>query len=119
MKDFRGLKVWEKAHRFVIDVYRESQNFPSDERFGLTSQVRRSAVSVASNIAEGCGRRTDKDFARFLNIAAGSACESEYQILLARDLGYFDQDIHDDLGSQIIEIKRMITGLTQRLGSTV
>ena len=119
MKDFRGLKVWEKAHSFVIDVYRESQSFPSDERFGLTSQLRRSAVSVASNIAEGCGRRTDKDFARFLTIAAGSACESEYQILLARDLGYFDQDVHADLGSQIIEIKRMITGLTQSLGSTV
>ena len=115
MKDFRGLKVWEKAHRFVIGIYKETHRFPADERFRLTVQLRRSAVSVASNIAEGCGRDTDRDFARFLTIAAGSACESEYQVLLAHDLGYISEEVYKDLGEQIVEIKRMLTSFKQTL----
>jgi four helix bundle protein len=115
LKDFRGLKVWEKAHGFVLDVYRDSRGFPPDERFGLTAHIRNSASSITSNIAEGCGRGTDKDFARFLSIAAGSASEAEYQILLARDLGYLSMENHRILKNQINEVKRMLNSLIQTL----
>jgi four helix bundle protein len=115
LKDFRGLKVWEKAHLFVIEVYKRTSGFPTDERFGLTAQLRRSAVSVASNIAEGCGRGTDRDFARFLTMATGSASECEYQILLACELSYISEEKHDHLIAQVIEIRRMLTSLIQTL----
>ena len=85
MKDFGDLKVWHEAHKLTLAVYRASAAFPREERYGLTAQMRRSAVSVPSNIAEGCGRR-GADFGRFMQIAMGSACELEYQLLLARDL---------------------------------
>lgn len=115
MKDFRELKVWTKGHAFVLDVYRVSQGFPSDERFGLGAHLRKSASSITSNIAEGCGRATDRDFARFLSIAAGSASEAEYQILLARDLGYVSAEDHHHLNDQVNEIKRMLNSLIQTL----
>jgi four helix bundle protein len=115
VKDFRDLKVWEKAHEFVLETYRESRGFPTDERFGLTAHIRRSASSITSNIAEGCGRETDKDFARFLTIAAGSASETEYQLLLARDLGYLSSESHIHLNSQVNEVKRMLNSLIQTL----
>lgn len=94
MRDFKELLVWQKAHRFVLDIYQDSHGFPSDERFGLTAQLRRAAVSIASNIAEGSGREGDREFARYLSIAAGSASEAEYQVLLARDLGYLAAEAH-------------------------
>ncbi len=77
MRDFKQLKVWQKAHQFVVEVYRHTQKIPTEERFGLTAHLRKSATSVPSNISEGCGRHTEKDFARFLTIAAGSASETE------------------------------------------
>ena len=117
MKDFRDLKVWVKAHALVLDVYRESRRFPSDERFGLTAHLRKSASSITSNIAEGCGRNTDKDFARFLTIAAGSASETENQIILARDLDYLADGPFDELNSQVNEVKRMLNSLIQTLNS--
>jgi four helix bundle protein len=86
MKDFKQLKVWEKAHVLTLHVYEETQSFPREELYGLTSQLRRSAASVAANIVEGCGRRSDGEFTRFLQIARGSASELEYHPLLARDL---------------------------------
>jgi four helix bundle protein len=86
MQDFRNLKVWEKAHALTLDVYRTTRSFPSDERFGLTNQLRRSCSSVPANLAEGCARFSDIDFARFVNNAAGSASETDYHLLLARDL---------------------------------
>ena len=109
--------MWEKAHSFVLAVYRESRKFPADERYGLTAHLRKSATSITSNIAEGCGRETDKDFARFLTIAAGSASEAEYQILLARDLDYLSADRHSALDSQVNEVKRMLNSLIQTLGT--
>ena len=118
MKDFRDLKVWEKAHGFVLDVYRNSRDFPVDERFGLTVHLRRSATSITSNIAEGCGRGTDKDFARFLSIAAGSTSETEYQLLLANDLGYLSADNHQRLDAQANEVKRMLNSLIQTLNES-
>jgi four helix bundle protein len=116
MRDFRQLKVWQKAHSFVLDLYRHSQGFPAEERFGLTVQLRRAAVSVASNIAEGCGRDGERDFARFLSIAGGSASEVEYQLLLARDLGYLPDEFHHPLDAQINEVKRMLNSFIRTLG---
>jgi four helix bundle protein len=88
MHDFKDLKVWTKAHRLTVGVYRTTREFPREELFGLTSQLRRSASSVGANIAEGCGRRSDAELARFLHIARGSAVELENHLLLARDLDY-------------------------------
>ncbi len=115
MRDFTTLKVWQKAHRFVLDVYRHAREFPPEERFGLTAHLLKSATSVSSNIAEGCGREGDAELARFLSIAAGSASEAEYQLLLARDLGYLKQQPHANLDTQINEIKRMLNSFIQRL----
>ncbi len=86
MRSFRELNVWQKAHHFTLEVYRITQKFPDDERFGLVSQLRRAAASIPTNIAEGCGREGERELARFMTIAAGSASEAEYQLLLASDL---------------------------------
>ena len=107
--------MWQKAHRFALDVYRETRHFPSEERFGLSAQVRRSAVSIASNIADGCGRDGERELRRFLSIAAGSASEVEYQLLLARDLGYLREGAHPQLDAQANEIKKMLNGFMQKL----
>ena len=117
MRDYRRLKVWEKAHRFVLDVYRSTQAFPPEERFGLTREVRRSATSIPSNIAEGSGRQGDREYARFLSYAAGSASEADYQLLLARDLGYLDEQSHSQLDGQAQEVKRILNSFIQRLST--
>jgi four helix bundle protein len=115
MQDFRNLKVWQKGHSLTLEVYKASSGFPKDERFGLTSQIRRSASSIPMNLAEGCGRGSDADFGRFIQIAMGSACELEYQLLLANDLGYFHDSDYTRLHEQVAETKRMLTALIQRL----
>lgn len=115
MKDFRDLVVWVKAHQFVLETYRATKAFPKEELFGLTSQLRRSAISIPSNIAEGCGRDGDGDLARFLRIAAGSASEAEYQLLLAHDLEYVTAEVHDPLNASVCEIKRMLTSLIRKI----
>ena len=115
MQDFRNLKVWQKAHALTLDVYRGTNGFPSDERFGLTSQLRRSCASVPANLAEGCARGGDIDFARFVKIAAGSASETDYHLLLARDLGYLDDSAYQSLFAQVSEIKRMLNSLERTL----
>ena len=115
MKDFRQLKVWEKAHQLTLAVYRVTKTFPSDERYGLTSQIRRACASVPSNIAEGCGRNSDTELARFMEIATGSASEVEYQILLARDLGYVASPQHEDIDGRVCEVKRMLASFIKKL----
>jgi four helix bundle protein len=115
MKDFRNLKVWEKAHAFVSLLYKETANFPPEERYGLTSQVRRAAISVPTNIAEGCGRGSDADLARFVQISMGSASEVEYLLLLSRDLGFLSSESYERTNSEIVEIKRMLAGLLKTL----
>lgn len=115
MRDFNQLKVWQKAHQLVLNVYRLTRDFPPDERFGLTAHLLRSAVSIPSNIAEGCGRQGDKELARFLSIAAGSASETEYQLILARDLAYLDPEHHQEFDAQVNEVKRMLNVFIQRL----
>ena len=115
MQSFRNLKVWEKAHAMTLDVYRLTRAFPKEELYGLTSQMRRSCSSIGANIAEGCCRNGDKDFGRFIQIAAGSAGELEYHILLAHDLGLLNPDDYQRLSAKTIEVKRMLTSLLQKL----
>ena len=110
MRDFRKIQVWERSHSFTLQVYKISSSFPKDELYGLTSQMRRAAVSIPSNIAEGCGRNTQAELVRFVHIAGGSASELEYQLILAHDLGYIGDEIYPDLNSDINEIKRMLVG---------
>ncbi len=117
MRDFSELKVWEKAHNLVLDVYRQSKGLPSDERSGLTSHLRKSVASIPSNIAEGCGRESEKELSRFLSIAAGSARETEYQLLLAHDLGYLSNDEHNHLHMLVTEVNRMLYSLIQSLSA--
>ena len=118
MKDFRKLQVWEKSHALVLKVYKNSRTFPKEERYGLTSQLRRSAISIPSNIAEGCGRKGDAELSRFLNIALGSASELEYQCFLAQDLGYWQNDLdYKQINRETVEIKRMLAALISRLNA--
>ena len=123
MKDFRELKVWQKAHTLTLNSYKNTSAFPVDERYGLTSQIRRCSASIAANLAEGCGRRGNGEFHRFLQIATGSASELEYHFLLARDLGLLTAPQHKQLATDVIEVKRMLAALIakveqDRLGNT-
>lgn len=111
MSDFRKLGVWQKAHKLTLDVYQSTSKFPKVELFGLVSQLRRSSSSIGCNIAEGLGRRSDKEFLRFLRISHGSATEVEYQLLLSHDLGYLNDGDYRRLNRQTDEISRMLTGL--------
>jgi four helix bundle protein len=115
MRDFRKLKVWEKAHHLTLAVYNATTMFPRDELYGLTSQIRRSCASIPANIAEGCGRGGDGEFARFLQIAMGSASEIEYHLLLASDLKFLDGSNYERLATEVTEVKRMLTSLIQKL----
>ena len=117
MKDFRDLKVWQKAHQLALALYRATATFPREELYGLTSQLRRGGCSVASNIAEGCGRGSEADFARCLQIAAGAASEVEYQLLLAHDLSMLAPQEYQGLDAQTTEVKRMLTSLIQKVKS--
>lgn len=101
----------------TLEVYRLTAEFPGQERFGLSSQIQRAAASIGANLAEGCGRETDADFNRFVQIARGSACEVEYHLLLARDLSLLDSKKHEALNADINEIKRMLHGLSKFLES--
>ncbi|HEX8567017.1 MAG TPA: four helix bundle protein [Pyrinomonadaceae bacterium] len=118
MRDFRQVKVWEKSHRLTVQVYLVTRKFPKEELFGLTSQIRRSCASIPANIAEGCGRGGNKEYAHFLQIAMGSANELDYHFLLARDVGYIDSNAYQDMNNQISEIKRMLASLHQKVKTT-
>jgi len=115
MRDFRRLKVWEKAHGLVLKVYQATCAFPKDETYGLTSQTRRACVSIAANIAEGCVKLSEAEFARYLVIAMGSSSELEYELLLARDLGYLSEEAYEDLQNDLVEVRKMLNGLIQKL----
>ncbi len=117
MKDFRNLQVWHKAHEVTLAVYRATTAFPREEIYGLTSQTRRAAASIGANICEGCGRRGNGDFHRFLQTAMGSASELEYHLLLARDLGYLAPREYDNLNVSVTETKKMLASLVIRVGA--
>ncbi len=115
MKDFRQLQIWDRSHKLTLQIYRITRGFPTDERYGMVSQMRRSSSSVPTNIAEGCGRNTDADFARFLDHSMGSATELEYQLILSRDLGYISTDEYTETNGELTEIKRMLNAFLQKL----
>ena len=115
MQDYRQLKVWQRSHQAVLRIYKLTTNFPSNEKYGLVSQVQRSAVSIPSNIAEGSARSSDADFARFLHIAMGSAAELDYQLLLSHDLGFIESNDYQELSEELTVIRKMLNSFIQRL----
>lgn len=115
MRDFKTLKIWQRSHKLVVDVYEVTINFSKHELYGLTSQMRRSAASIPTNIAEGCGRGSDADFARFIQMAMGSGSELEYQLLLAHDLGFIDKLNYEKLNDELVETKRMLNSFLKTL----
>jgi four helix bundle protein len=115
MHNFRELKIWQRSRIFVKHIYKVTKRFPGDERFGLTDQLRRAAVSISSNIAEGCGRGTDKQLIHFLYIAQGSMCEVETQIILAYDLEILEEKAYNYLIQEIDELQKMNFKLIKRL----
>jgi four helix bundle protein len=117
MRDFRSLKVWGKAHRLVLDVYKATAPFPRSEFHDLTRQIRRASASIPANISEGCGRGSAADLARFLHIAMGSASELEYHLLLSRDLKLLAKSDHERLAGDATEIKRMLAALIKKLSA--
>ncbi|MCK7589592.1 four helix bundle protein [Subsaxibacter sp. CAU 1640] len=119
MIDYRKYKVWQKAHLLVLELYSLTENFPKKEQFNLISQINRSVISIPTNIAEGCGRETQKELIRFLYIASGSAHEMEYLILVSKDLKYIDEFKYEKLSSQIIEIKKMLASLIKKISETL
>lgn len=115
MRDYKKFSVWQKSHQLTLDVYKAIMVFPKEELFGLTSQIKRSSASIQTNIAEGCGRNSDKDFCRFLYISFGSANELEYQIVLSTDLSFLNLESSQKLLIQIEEIKKMLNALIIKL----
>ena len=115
MHNFKKLDIWMKSIDLVTEIYKITNTFPSIERFGLISQMQRSAVSIPSNIAEGSAKSSNKDFGRFLEISIGSSFELETELLLGFNLNYIDSDIYNDLQSKISEIQKMIIGFKNKL----
>ncbi|MGB7340379.1 MAG: four helix bundle protein [Phototrophicaceae bacterium] len=115
MQDYKKLQIWKRSHQLVLQIYRTTADFPSNEKYGLISQIQRCAVSIPSNIAEGSGRNTNADFARFLHIAMGSAAELDYQLLLSHDLGFLQSEIYDGLSDELTQIRKMLNSFTQSL----
>lgn len=111
MKNYKDLIVWKKAHAFVLTAYKASKSFPKEEQYNLTNQLRRAATSIPTNLAEGCGRFTQRDFASYLQNALGSTLEVEYLVFLSFELGYLDLKTFEKLDSDINEVKAMLISL--------
>jgi len=119
MKDYRELRVWHHAHAITLASYKATKRFPREELFGLTSQIRRCAASIAANIAEGCGRTGGAELNRFLQISSGSASELDYHFLLARDLGYLKPDEYRQLATELLHLRRMLTALIVKISEEI
>jgi four helix bundle protein len=115
MKNFRELKVWQKAHQLTLLLYKTTETFPMDEKYGLVSQIKRASSSVAANIAEGCGKNGDAELARYLQIAMGSASELEYHLLLAHDLKMLESARYQELMNEVTQIKKMLVAFIKKL----
>jgi len=115
LKNYKELKVWQKSYQSCLEVYRITRAFPKEEIYGLTSQIRRAAVSIPSNIAEGYGRKTTPEYIRSLYVAYGSSCELETQILLSYDLGYIKAEYMKKIQEEIGEVERMLKALIKSL----
>ena len=118
MRNYRDLQVWVKAHTLTLAIYKNARCFPGEERFGLTSQMRRSCSSIPANLLEGCGRRSDGEMARFVQIAMGSGAELSYHLLLSRDLGLLKTVDYAQLDSEPNVVMRMMSALSQKLRGT-
>ena len=118
MQDYRNLKVWQKAHGFVLKIYKATSSFPREEIYSLVSQIRRAAVSIPSNIAEGCGRTGNRELKQFMGIAMGSATEVGYQLLLAKDLGYIQIENYNKLNEEVDEIQKMLASYIRKIAET-
>ncbi|AVR44901.1 four helix bundle protein [Christiangramia fulva] len=119
MTDYKNYKVWQKSHSLVLEIYQVSKHFPSEEKFNLISQIDRAALSIPTNIAEGCGRQSQKEFHHFLHISSGSAFEMEYLIEVSRDLKFIDNNTSESLLSDISEIKKMFFSLIQKVKTEI
>lgn len=115
MKDFKNIEIWKRSHQLTLEIYRAAQQFPKEEMWGLTSQLRRAVASIPTNIAEGCGRRTNAELANFLNIASGSASEVEYEILLAKEVGYISTEQYESWTREISELRSMLAAYMKKL----
>jgi four helix bundle protein len=115
MQDFRNLCVWQRARALTVRVYGITASYPKVETFGLTSQMRRASVSICANLAEGCGRRGDREFRRFVDVAMGSACELECEVVLSADLGLLGMPVQEQMLDTVQEVKRMLSGLAKQL----
>jgi len=115
MRNYKDLRVWEEAHALTLSIYKVTQLFPKDERFGLTSQIRRASASIGANLAEGCGRRSDGEMGRFVQIAMGSGAELSYHLLLANDLGFIATEQHLGLNASLERVMRMLSALSAKV----
>lgn len=115
MRNYEDLQVWQKAHDLTLEIYRDTRSFPSEERFGLTSQIRRSCSSIGANLAEGCGRRSDAEMARFVQIAMGSGAELSCHLRLARDLGFLSAESFEAARSELNAVMRMLSSFSLKL----
>ena len=115
MRNYRDLQVWTKAHLLTLELYRISRAFPREEIYGLTSQVRRAASSIGANLAEGCGRRTSNELARFVRIAMGSASELDYHLVLCHDLGFLKAADYEHSAKGLTEVRKMLTSFLSRI----
>ena len=119
MRNYQDLQVWAKAHALTLDLYRISRGFPKEEIYGVTSQLRRAALSIGSNLAEGCGRRTSSELARFIRIAMGSASELDYQLIVCRDLGYLKHEDFQRIAKNLVEVRKMLTSFLTKVEEQV
>ncbi len=115
MRDFTQLDFWQRSHQLTLKIYQTTKHFPKEELFGLVSQMRRSALSIPSNIAEGCGRNSIAEIKRFLIIAAGSTSELQYQVFLSKDLGYFTGQLFNELNNELVTIRKLIYRYSEKL----
>jgi four helix bundle protein len=115
MRNYKDLRVWEEAHTLTLAVYKVTQAFPKEERFGLTSQIRRASASIGANLAEGCGRRSDGEMGRFVQIAMGSGAELSYHLLLARDLAFITSEAYAELDTSLERVMRMLSALSAKV----
>ena len=118
LRDFKKLDIWHEAHQLVLKVYKETQSFPKEEVYGLTSQLRRSVVSIPNNIAEGCGRKSKKELYHFLNISMGSSSEVEYLLFLAQDLNYLHKE-YSELNQMLMKLRKMLNVFMQQINQDI
>jgi four helix bundle protein len=119
MRNYRELEVWQESHKLTLELYKLSRQFPKEEMYGLTSQLRRAAVSIGANLAEGCGRRTSPELARFVRIAMGSASELDYHLLLVRDFEFITSEQYGWLSKDLVRVRKMLTGLLSSIEAQI